>query len=209
MGWRFSSAVDAQRREKLRASPPFEVIAQRIANEMQILCTHTDACDEAAGFTRLVTCVRVGGDLFDLFFNSESGYRGRYFLSAEKGLSANSLLLGLLATPIALFKTHTEMTPGQAEQSLRASSAKCWLAEVGKGLCPSCAGEWTTPQDDIAEILNGRWECGDTAASRIGRKAPFLNQLRVLGAFVNEADEQYVATRKCTRPQQIYECGWS
>src|SRR6266700_3616962 len=75
------------------------------------------------------------------------------------------------------------------------ASAKCWLAEVGKGFCSSCVGKWTVPQDCTPEILNGRWELGSDPASRSGRKAPFLNQLRILGAFVSETGEEYVARR--------------
>jgi hypothetical protein len=207
--WRYSPDLDAGRRARLEASVPFGVIAQRIADEMRILCTHIDPCDEAAGFSRIVSCVRVGENLFDSFFNSETGYRGCYFVSSTEGLSANSLLLGLVASPLAQFRTHEEMNAQRAEQSLRASSAKCWLAEVGKGFCEACAGEWTTPQDDIAEILNSRWEYGDTAASRSGRKAPLLRQLRILGAFVNAVGEQYVTTRKRNRAEEIHEHGWS
>jgi hypothetical protein len=86
--WRFSAAVDAWRRAKLDASPGFEVIAQRIAGEMQILCSHIDPCDESPGFARIVSCIHVDGDLFDLFFNSQTGYRGCYFDSPEEGLAA-------------------------------------------------------------------------------------------------------------------------
>jgi hypothetical protein len=207
--WRFSSLLDASRRAKLAASQSFGVIAQRIAGEMRILCTHADPCDEAAGFTRLVSCIRVDTDLFDLFFNSETGYRGCYFVSPEAGLAANSLLLDLLAAPLAHFITHANMTTLRAEQSLRASSAKSWLAEVGKGFCTDCAGDWTIPQDDTPELLNNRWERGNAVASRSGRKAPCLHHIRVLGAFVDDAGKQYVATQKWTRDQQIHQYGWS
>ena len=207
--WRFSYTVEASRRAKLEASPPFDAIAKRIANEMQIGCTHIDPCDEAAGFTRIVGCITVGYDLFDLFFNSQTGYRGRYFVSPDEGLAANSQLLGLLAAPLANFGRHSAMNALEAEESLRASSAKCWLAEVGKGFCAACKGEWAAPQDEVPEILNDRWEHGDTVASWSGRKAPFLQQLRVLGAFINKAGDQYVPMRKRTRAQEIYEYGWS
>ena len=209
MTWRFSSALGAGRRAKLEVSPPFDVIAQRVVDEMEILCTHTDPCAEAAGFTRIVSCIRVDEELFDLFFNSESGYRGRYFVSPEEGRAANSLLLSLAAESLAHFESHPDMTRMHAEQSLRASSAKCWLAEVGKDFCFSCVGKWTVPQDCTPEILNGRWELGSDPASRSCRKAPFLNQLRILGAFVSETGEEYVAKRKRTRAQQIHEHGWS
>src|SRR5207244_11673430 len=123
MTWRFSSALGAGRRAKLEVSPPFDVIAQRVVDEMEILCTHTDPCAEAAGFTRIVSCIRVDEELFDLFFNSESGYRGRYFVSSEEGRAASSLLLSLAGESVAACASHPEMKTMRAGQSVRRSSA--------------------------------------------------------------------------------------
>jgi hypothetical protein len=193
----------------LNASPPFDVIAQEIAGQMRILCTHVEPCAEANGFKRLVSCISIDAALFDLFFNSETGYRGRYFVSREEGLVANSLLLGLVAARLVQFKTHTDMIAQDAEQSLRLPSAKVWLAETGKGLCAACAGEWTQPQDHSAEIFNGRWEYDDATSSRIGRKAPLLRQLRILGAFVNGDGGEYISARKRRRADELHSHGWS
>lgn len=201
--------VASDRRILLEAQPPFVEIAKSVAQTMRPQCTHVDPCDEAAGLRRIVCCISIGRDIFDLFFNSQNGYRGSYFHSPEEGMLVNSHLLNLLAPRLASFKAHQDMTPRMIEQSLRAPSAKCWLAEVGKGFCPTCAGEWTAPQDDTPEILNGRWEEGTTTNSRYGRKAPVQKQLRVIGAFVNEAGDEYVAPRKRARAQQIHDYGWS
>jgi len=208
-GWSFSFTEDISRSDRLNAAPPFVEIAHAVASSMRIICTHSDTCDEAAGFMRIVCCGSVDRDLFDLFFNAENGYRGQYFISEEAGLLANSQLLKLLASPLASFTAHTNMTASHAELSLRAPSAKAWLAEVGKGFCRACAGEWTAPQDAVAEILNGRWELGVEAKARYGRKAPRLEQLRIMGAFVNSAGHEYVTTQKCDRAQHIHEFGWS
>ena len=207
--WNFSSLIANDRRILLEASPPFVELAKSVAHTMRPHCTHVDPCDEVAGFNRIVCCISIDRELFDLFFNSQNGYRGCYFQSPRKGLLANSHLLGLLAPRLVSLEIHQDMLPRKIEQSLLAPSAKCWLAEVGRGFCPECAGEWTAPQDDKAEILNGRWEKGMATNSRYGRRAPIQKQLRVIGAFINEAGIEHVALRKRARAQQIYDHGWS
>jgi hypothetical protein len=207
--WNFSPIADVSRRSRLADAPDFEDIAQAVAGSMHILCTHPDRCDEEAGFMRLVCCVALEHDLFDIFFNAESGYRGTYFVSPEDGLRANSHLLALVAPALASHKIHSALPQIQAEHSLRAPSAKCWLAEVGKGFCPACQGEWTPPRDEIPDFLNGRWENGTEAKARWGRKAPRFTKLRMLGAFVNQSGSEYVTIQKRKRAQHIHDFGWS
>jgi hypothetical protein len=207
--WDCSRIEDTHRRLRLEAAHAFAEIAKAVADDMRIQCTHSDPCDEAAGFMRIVCCMSIDRDLFDLFFNSQNGYRGRYFVSSEEGLLANGQLLRLVSPPLAAFTVHADMPLGHAELSLRAPSAKAWLTEVGKGFCPTCAGEWTTPQDAAAEILNGRWEHENEAKARYGRKAPWLQQLRFMGGFVDRSGQEYVTTQKRDRAQQIHEFGWS
>jgi hypothetical protein len=173
--WSYSPIQDKQRHARLEAAPPFGEIAQAVAGSMRIRCTHSDKCDEAAGFMRIVCCVSIDRDLFDLFLNAESGYRGRYFASPEEGLLANGQLLQLVSTSLAAFMVHGDMTTSHAERSLCAPSAKAWLAEVGKDFCPACVGEWTTPQDAAAEILNGRWDIGPTPRRAMAERHPISN----------------------------------
>jgi len=84
-----------------------------------------------------------------------------------------------------------------------------WLAEVGKGFCSLCAGEWRSADDESAEILNDRWERSTVPNAKNGRKAPFLEKLRVIGGFIDSAFDEYVTIRKRNRAQQIHEVGWS
>jgi len=121
----------------------------------------------------------------------------------------NALLLQLLAPRLIEFRSHADMPAKLASKSLLAPSAKCWLAEVGKGYCPACEGDWSAPKDDAPEILNDRWEIATAPNSRFGRKAPFLGRLRLMGAFVNQGGEEYVVTRKRNRAQEIHDVGWS
>lgn len=208
-GWRFSASLGLNRLNALADAPPFEEIARSIATTMSVQCTHVDPCDEAEGFKRIVGCVVINRTLFDLFFNSSNGYRGWYFRSPVEGLRINALLLELLAPNLIEFQRHKRMPSDVVSKSLLASSGKCWLAEVGKGFCRACEGDWSAPKDDVPEILNGRWEISVAPNSRFGRKAPFLERLRVMGAFVNQTGEEYVAKRKLRRAEEIHDVGWS
>jgi hypothetical protein len=207
--WDFSDSVGHHRLDLLNNPPPFEEIAQSIATLMRIQCSHPDPCDEADGYRRLVVCLEINRPLFDLFFNSCNGYRGWYYRSPTDGVRINEKLLQLLAPQLAEFQTHDDMLIGWALKSLLASSAKCWLAEVGKGFCSKCEGDWTKPKDNSPEILNGRWELAEMPKSRFGRKAPYLERLRVIGGFVDHTGKQYVVEEKINRAQEICDVGWS
>jgi hypothetical protein len=207
--WRFSLNLQTTRRFVLESAPPFADIAREIADSMRVLCIHPDTCDEAPGYTRLVACVEIGRPLFDLFFNAATGYRGAYFSSPETGLRANAYFLDLLTPALATYEPHADLSQRLAEASLRTGSAKAWLAEVGKGFCARCEGEWTTPQDDEPDILNDRWDISTEARARYGRKAPLLTKLRVIGGFVDGLGGEYVTTRKRDRASQIHSYGWS
>lgn len=209
MHWRFAASLGPERIDALEEVHSFEEIARSLVSSMRIQCTHVDPCDEAGGFNRLVACLAVDRPLFDLYFNSRHGYRGAYFVSSEYGSEMNGVLLKLLAPALIEFRRHESMSSNLMSKSLLASPAKSWLAEVGKGFCAACEGDWNAPKDDTPEILNKRWEIAPAPNSRFGRKAPFLEKLRVMGAFVNATGEEYVAIRKRTRANDIHDVGWS
>ncbi len=207
--WEYSDTVTADRQRALLRSPSFQEISSLIADTMRVLCRHTDPCDEANGYERVVYCITVDKQLFDLFFNSLNGYRAWYFRSPAEGMAMNARLLETMAPPLLAFRSDDNIDANTLRASLSAPSGKAWLAEVGKGFCPRCAGEWHTAQDDLAEIINGRWELSAVPDARNGRKAPFLTMIRVLGGFVNPAAAEYVPKRKRNRAQDIHEIGWS
>lgn len=138
-------------------------------------------------------------------------YRSWYFRSPYKGLEANALFVRHISDQV-LSTEWRESLGSSAADAFGAHSAKLWLAEVGNEPvknCGGCEGEWRPPQDNAAEILNGRWECGEEAKARYGRKAPPLTKLRVFGAFLDEAGNEFISWRKCNRAAEIYQHGWS
>lgn len=207
--WEYSDAVSADRQRALLRPPSFQAISSSIAETMRVLCRHPDACDEAYGYERVVYCVTVDKQLFDFFFNSANGYRAWYFRSPAEGIAMNARLLATLAPPLLAFWSDDSIDSKTVRASLTAPSGKAWLAEVGKRFCPCCAGEWHSAQDDLAEIVNDRWELSTVPDAKNGWKAPFLTMIRVVGGFVNPASEEYLPKRKRNRAQDIHEIGWS
>ena len=210
--WDYSTAVPRERASTLLAPSTIGTIANRIAAEMEIACCHFQTCDDHSDFGRVVYCVRVSEDLFDLFFNSPHGYRGAYFRSPGEGTDANATFIGTL-TPklIARFASGAskeELT--RIRESLLSHSAKAWFAENGLGICHHCEGEWGgNPTDTLPEILNGRWERDESGPQCSGRKAPRLTKVRVFGAFLDDRNNEFVPCRKRHRARDIHLWGWS
>lgn len=209
--WRFSSFVEGARQERLLSVGSFSTVAEQIEREMSPLCYHLQACDDDAGYSRPVFCVRVSEDLFDAFFNSEKGYRGSYFASQALGLECNRHLLHRLVPCLSTWAAQS--SPGFdaqfAFEALSAVSAKAWLAERSLELCSACLGEWVAPADEQAEIINGRWEIGTRPNSRFGRKAPKHTKIRLFGAFLNDHGDEFIPARKRHRDAHIHNDGWS
>src|SRR4051812_20744152 len=91
--WQFSTSLDEERRRRLSSAPTFDSIVTQIARDLTILCCHRQQCCDDERFARAVYCLRVDTRLFDLFFNSQNGYRGAYYESPYRGLKANTLFL--------------------------------------------------------------------------------------------------------------------
>lgn len=208
--WSYSEALCDSRREALERAPSFEDITECVVQAMRVQCRHVDPGNETPpGYERIVYCVRIERPLFDLFFNSKNGYRAWYFRSPDEGVRRNGLFLKSLAPVLRGFQSNDGLDSKMIARSLSAPSGKAWLAEVGMGFCPKCDGDWRPPQDDAAEILNGLWEHATTVYGPYGRKAPFLEKIRIFGAFVNERGEDYVPKGKLHRATEIHDCGWS
>ena len=214
--WEFSQSLRSSRLQNLANPPSFDRITESVRRSMTILCRHEDQCRRDQRFFRAVYCIRVGAPLFDLFFNSVEGYRGSYYRSPYKGLEMNSAFIeslqpGLLQAGPICDDPHID-----AGDSLKALSAKVWLAEVSKGLatvskkpCEHCSGEWSPPQDHTPEIRNGRWENVNHLYGKYGTKAPYLTKIRVFGAFVNKDGDEFIPHDKRQRAEEIHYQGWS
>ena len=170
--WTHSEAICDSRKVVLENPPTFEEIVTSILEEATILCGHEQTCDDRTGFSRFIYCIEVSRLLFDPFFNSKNGYRGQYFLSTDAGIEMNGFFIQSLTAALLSSNKVTAVPNHRISKSLSAGSAKVWLAECEAHLCDKCRGEWSSPQDDRAELLNGRWE-NFTLGTTYGRKEPF------------------------------------
>ena len=203
--WTFS-ALPAARMAALSEPPTRDAIFDRVADEMKVLCCHPAPCDNGPQFSRVVFCIQVATPTFDLFFNSEAGYRGAYYLSPYDGLAANRAFIKRIS-PRLIAWSSLQCPDIGATESLASPSAKAWLAEIGSGICKHCAGEWSAKSDG-PEIRNGRWEHEDSKGGW-GRKAPYLSKLKIFGAFLDERQNVLIPHDKRHRAIDIYKFGWS
>lgn len=210
--WDLAPSLCDERRRALANPPTFQAIIEAIQEKMEVLCCHPNEFSYDNRFSRVVYCFRVSAPLFDMFFNSKNGYRASYYRSPYDGLRDNGLFIrSVLPALLASAETRC-IAPkelGFAEKSLKSCSSKAWLAERGKELCGRCAGEWSPPQDETAEILNNRWENGDSVYAKWGRKAPYLTKIRIFGAFLSERHDELIPASKRHRAREIHEVGWS
>lgn len=118
----------------------------------------------------------------------------------------NSLFIEALRPALLASGSINNQPHIDAGESLTSGSAKAWLAEKSMQRCRDCSGEWSTPEDDTPEIMNGRWEFGP---SRYGSKAPYLTKIKVIGAFLNGSGDEFIPARKRHRAEEIHNTGWS
>jgi len=171
--WNFILSENGERLERLEKSSSFESIVEDIRDHMTILCCHQDPI-QGTFFSRVAYCVKVDGDLFDLFFNSRTGYRAWYYRSPFEGLRANSLAIGLLCPILVVADQPREssLSTDFIRESLTSLSSKIWLAECGREICLTChgcSGEWsasTLGNQKELEILNNRWELSSDLRAR-------------------------------------------
>lgn len=208
--WDLSSTLGDDRLRYLASPLPYESILADILSSMRVICAHREPCIEVAEFARPVYCIRVPRQSFDLFYNSDTGYRASYFRSPFDGLCANREFINTIAPGLLDWGLPDEYADrNSVEESFACLSAKVWLAEPERGICSKCDGEWSDPKDAVAEIENDRWELGDSVDHRRGRKAPRFEKLRIFGAFTNSRFDELIPFRKRNRPTDISETGWA
>jgi len=159
--------------------------------------------------------LEVAPSVFDVFFNSQDGYRAAYFRSPGLGVDANVYFMRTVAPRLVddSSSSNSALSQDFLHESLSTPSAKVWLAEHGKEIdqkCHGCKGEWSIaalPRN--AEIRNGRWEVATEQKAKWGAGAPYLTKLRIMGAFLDNTYGEYVPFDKRFRARDIYRYGWS
>lgn len=210
--WDLHLSRSAAARVAVQAPPSYESIIASIGLELVVRCWHWERSNDYDEFKRAVFTCRVSPRLFDWFFNSRNSYRAQFYASEEQGLRANESFLRSVAPRLLSFAAHSEQPDG-IRASILDRSAKVWIAESAKGpgspSCPICNEGWR-PIDSAGppEILNDRWE-HIRRNNGWGSSAPYLDCLRVIGAFISDEGNVWGSREKSDRAKQIHDTGWS
>ena len=208
MNWTFSFPENSPRKKNLELAPSFEKIVDTIYKTMIVVCRHYEEGHADIKVGRIVYCAKIEKPLFDLFFNSRNGYRAWYVRSPKEGIQKNRYLIDTLQKKLIEFNTNEIIDTEIILNSLSGKSAKVWTAEVNKGLCSRCAVGWPgTRLKKKPEILNDEWEFSTRPYREYGIGAPYLEHIRILGAFFNDQGDEQIT--KPERAQEIHDCGWS
>jgi hypothetical protein len=211
--WHLELDRNAADRVALATPPSYETIVELVLLHMQVLCCHLQRSDQHDAFERAVFCVRVSKAAFDWFFNSKKGYRAAYYVSVWEGERANRFFLDSATAELVASDEARDKDPGRVRASLLAPTAKVWLAEAQRGpystSCPSCREGWSTRDAaPRSEILNDRWENVPTT-NGWGSRAPYMDRLRIVGAFVDDRTNVLIPHDKTQRGLQINATGWT
>ncbi|TMQ31729.1 MAG: hypothetical protein E6K65_00110 [Nitrospirae bacterium] len=129
--WDFAASLGDTRLCAMADPPPFQAIVDLIHKDMKVLCCHPEPCDIAHDFERIIYCVKVDKELFDLFFNSRARYRAAYYQSPFEGLQANAEAIGTLApTLISSNATKHQRPRAFIEESRLLSSVRRRVGEA-------------------------------------------------------------------------------
>ena len=181
LDWKFQlQSEQASRLANLQKPLQFVEIASQVAEALTVLCCHRDNSWRINNrIQRVIYYIQVKSELFDLFFNSSSGYRAAYFTSPGEGINANATFFKIIAPNLidSSLSINSGLDLEFINESLLSPSAKVWLAEHTKEIakdCVGCKGEWSSGSigEDKPEILNGVWERCDCVKANGAAKLP-------------------------------------
>jgi hypothetical protein len=203
-----------------RLAEPFKFadLADRLACEARrISFKKVNGTHEAKGCWRAEFKVDVSPDAFDLFFNSPSGYRGRYLNDIAEGEAANAATLRALAKVLGGGLDEPPPNLEQAIGSLTPDFAKVWIDEsVHFPADPVLIVEVKVPAwEAAATTARGRLDAHDATLTpkeidRIfGVRAPLGTVLKVMGAWIRSDGSFFVVPSKRRRGEDIHDFGVS
>ena len=225
----YSQNISPERIAYLSAQVEFQEIIEAINREMVII---SYSIEESNCFNN---CIRHGfifsitPKTYDIFFNSEYGYRGKYFLGTKEGKDANRELITALKEKLANYANQNPSnknisTNQNVENSLNKGSAKIWIHQA----CSTLNEKHFKIIEDVA-IKNTYWykfalkveednkrkknERHKNYTSRfkaiLGLRAPVGVKLEIKGAFLNFEGKEVIGKGKYSRAKQIRYYGFS
>ena len=224
--WLFNTGnIDARRLSYLRQDTSYLDIAQRVTREARDIHFRARAGSREAKFNiRAEFDFSVEPETLDIFFNGSQGIRAQYYLDTRRGIESNRLVIDLLKDrliEVVCLSSQDRMTLEQIEKSLNCGSAKIWIDEDSSTL-----NQTSRNREDIMDLDVPRW-AGFMAEvlmawrtnklpipsvmtrALLGVQTPEGRRLRVIGAWLDERGEEFVAPSKINRAQHIHDYGFS
>lgn len=205
--WDFARSFPALRRSALLADVSSDEIRRRIEREARDFVVSLEPGEDPGltGALRPVFTFDVDPETFDLYFNGPQGYRAAYLRHPEFGQAANNLIVAMLQERLIkeASRSHAcrDVPEKQLRQSLLGGSAKIWLNEDHF--------PFRAPSEDleIAPWIEAK-KAGEEKAAW-GLCAPEGRSLRIMGAFVDDMDNEIVPRRKVARRFELNRYGFS
>jgi hypothetical protein len=223
--WQFNALlVGHDRLERLSENVPFSEVVARVGGVRNINFSAEPGNREAKGWIRAAWVLEVTPELFDLFFNSSSGYRGQFYLAPQRGLEANRLLIdslhGRLLASADAGPPNPNMTRRQVEASLTSRYAKVWIDEDSSTLDQTSKDpviiqalevpKWVTAMKDaLSAWRQGKSPDAYVARSLLGVQAPEGQRLDIRGAWMDRGNTDHVVPSKEDRAEHIHKFGFS
>jgi hypothetical protein len=208
--WRFSDALDRERRAWLQNSPRYEQLVNNILRDLSLVNCQRELSKGKRGYNRVMVTVQADAATLDQFYSSATGYRAQYYASATLGVEANRFALDIfLPRVVALIACLNKRTcPASfVEQSLRDQDAKLWLYQgtwlryARKSDRNLLVARWLARQHDPIAIIRKR-------AKRSMLTPASETLLELKGGFLSATGEP-LGTFKLDRAEHIHELGYT
>ena len=224
--WRFRpEKIGANRIRSLQQQVSLPTIAQRISDEMTNIKFRPKKGDrEAKNKIRAEFFFDICVETFDLFFNGSQGYRAQYYLDPQNGNKCNRFMIDVLKNQLieaAMQSRQSVMTLERIERSLEYGSAKVWILENystldktshdPKQIVALPIPRWVKAMERVLVAWAAHQNPTPTIQTRalLGVQAPEGTRMEVLGAWLDDSNQEFVVSSKINRDQQIHDYGFS
>ncbi|MFZ5905827.1 MAG: hypothetical protein ACOYVJ_00260 [Nitrospirota bacterium] len=224
--WSYQSdKFGVQRLRLLQQADSYSAIAYRISDEMTDIKFCVKKGNKAAkNKTRAEFLFSVKRETVDVFFNSSQGYRAQYYLEPQRGIECNRFMIELIKDKIievAKQSSQSLMTFEQVKKSIQYGSARIWISEKDSTLDQTShrpeeilalnIPRWVNAVSQVLSDWDANQQPSPTIKTRalLGVQAPEGIQMKVLGAWLDDKDKEFVVPSKIDRAQHIYNYGFS
>lgn len=229
MAWKYTQSISPERITYLSRSVGFDKVIADIRREMVITDYHVEESECFKNCIRHDFILSITPKTFDIFFNSEYGYRGQYFLGMNQGKKANRELICSLKDDLIKYAKKSQCninisTNQSVENSLSMGSAKIWIHQASSNLNEKqyksitdldiCNQVWHKFALKVEDDNKKHKSCRHKNYSRrlkavLGLRAPIGVKLEIKGVFLDVEGNEVIGKGKFSRAKQMRYYGFS